>query len=166
MVYTIFSKSRPITIFLIGLLAGIVILWSLWDLNSKIIQELLILIFALILISYPIRNGIELDLSNRKYRCFYSFLSYRSGKWQPLPQGKYISLFKTEQILAKNSPLRKESYQSVYKVNFFDSIGNHINFITTKDSNDARNYANELKIILNLPLLDATSNEYKWVEKV
>src|SRR5690554_7386003 len=72
MVYTIFSKSRPITIFLIGLLAGIVILWSLWDLNSKIIQELLILIFALILISYPIRNGIELDLSNRKYRRFYS----------------------------------------------------------------------------------------------
>ena len=166
MVYTIYSKSRPITIFLIGLLAGIVILWLLWDLNSKIIQELLILIFALILISYPIRNGIELDLSNRKYRRFYSFLSYRSGKWQPLPQGKYISLFKTERILAKNSPLRKESYQSVYKVNFFDSIGNHINFITTKDSNDARNYANELKIILNLPLLDATSNEYKWVEKV
>src|SRR5690554_8179885 len=101
MVYTIFSKSRPSTIFLIGLLAGIVILWLLWDLNSKIIQELLILIFALILISYPIRNGIELDLSNRKYRCFNSFLSYRSGKWLPLPQGTYISLFKTNRYWQK-----------------------------------------------------------------
>lgn len=166
MIYTIFSKSRPVTLFLIGLLAGIVILWLVWDLNSKKIQDILLFIFALILISYPIRNGIELDLSHHKYRRFHSFLSYRFGKWLPLPQGTYISLFKTEQILAKNSPMRKESYQIVYKVNFFDNSGNHINFITTKDLNDARNYANELKTILNIKLLDATTNEYKWVEKV
>ena len=40
------------------------------------IQDILLFIFALILISYPIKNGIELDLSRHKYRRFHSFFSF------------------------------------------------------------------------------------------
>lgn len=121
-------------------------------------------IFPLIIVCYTfIREGSEINLHNKMYRTFYSFLGFQVGKWKPIPNFDYVSVFstsETQQINIISAPVNVKS--KVILLNLF--YGNkHITFYKTSDADDAFKVANHFKVALDIDVLDATTRDKKWL---
>lgn len=110
------------------------------------------------------QNGMELDYKNNTYRRVKSLFGITVGKWQPLPNIEYVSVFKTTEtttVWAASASANVSS--SVVKVNLFYNTNQKIEIYDSKNADDAFSKAKEIAKILNIDVLDATSRETKWL---
>ena len=109
-------------------------------------------------------TGIEIDLENKKYRNVIAFFSLNFGKWQPLPEIEYISVFKTvESTVLRAATAETVVKNDIIKVNLFYQNNRRIEAYVTQDMEDAFKKAKEIATILNVDILDATERESKWL---
>ena len=111
-----------------------------------------------------IQDGIELDYKNKTYRRIKSLFGITIGKWQPLPEIEYISVFKTTETTTVWAASASANVSSaVVKVNLFYNTNQKIEIYDTKDVEDAFSKAKEIASILHVDILDATTRETKWL---
>ncbi|MBT8244604.1 MAG: hypothetical protein HKP48_05120 [Winogradskyella sp.] len=109
-------------------------------------------------------EGSEFDFTDRKYRKTKSILGFTIGKWQPLPEIEYVSVFKT----TETTTLRQTSAEAnvkteVIKLNLFYENNKRIETYRTYDIEDAFKKAKDIATLLNVDILDATEKESKWL---
>ena len=111
-----------------------------------------------------IQDGIELDYKNKTYRRIKSLFGITIGKWQPLPEIEYISVFKTtETTTVWAASASANVSNAVVKVNLFYNTNQKIEIYNSKNEDDAFSKAKQLAAILHVDILDATSGETKWL---
>lgn len=111
-----------------------------------------------------IEHGVEINLDNKTYRTFKSFFGLTFGKWQPLPDIEYVSVFKTTEVTtvwARSASANISS--SVVKVNLFYNTNQKIEAYVTDDVDDAFEVAKQIATALSIDVLDATSRDTKWL---
>lgn len=151
--------------FLVGM-GSCIFLFYFWFTQKDTSLIILAVVFLLFALLQFYKKGIEFDLPRRKFRIFYSFISIKYGSWQNFQQFEYVGVYKKiehkESFVLNAPPQKFEGYQillhdvnsTVYPIYFFENKE-----ITFSKGIQISNY-------LNIPLLDATTHEYKWVEKV
>ncbi|WP_340155605.1 hypothetical protein [uncultured Winogradskyella sp.] len=111
-----------------------------------------------------IQDGVELDYENKTYRRVKSFLGLTVGKWQPLPEIEYVSVFKTTEtttVWAASASANVSS--SVVKVNLFYNTNQKIEVYDSKNLDEAFSTAKQIASALEVDVLDATSRDTKWL---
>lgn len=108
-------------------------------------------------IRLALREGIEIDLDDKKYRNVWSVFGIHMGAWKSLPAIEYVSVFKT----TKKSRARVISAEAnlgfqVYKLNLFHNRNRHIEAYVTEDREDAFKVANHFALALDTEVYDAT----------
>ncbi|MBD3725194.1 MAG: hypothetical protein IE891_10590 [Flavobacteriaceae bacterium] len=53
------------------------------------------IIFIVIGLGLNVAEGSEIDLSSKTYRTIHSLFGIKIGKWNPIPDFEYVSVFKT-----------------------------------------------------------------------
>ncbi len=92
------------------------------------------------------------DFNNKKYKLEFTIGYLYYGKWKPLPQLDYISVFK-----------KKEGF---FEINLWDNKNNHFNIYNYFEYNDAINMGYLISEKLEIDLLDASMHhDFKWVDK-
>jgi hypothetical protein len=109
-------------------------------------------------------EGSEFDFTDRKYRKTKSILGFTIGKWQPLPEIEYLSVFRT----TETTTLRQTSAEAnvkteVIKLNLFYENNKRIEAYRTYDIEDAFKKAKDIGNLLDVDILDATEKESKWL---
>lgn len=120
------------------------------------------LAFSIYLVS---STGSQINLETNKYRQIWSLFSLVYGKWEYNPNFEYISVFKGKQSQKVNSMAASTSFsESVYLINLFYDTNQHKTFYRTFDKEEAFKIAQEIKLALELDILDATGKEQKWLD--
>ena len=111
------------------------------------------------------RDGAQLDIANKKYRTVKSVLGFKFGRWKPLPDFEYISVFKTKESTSVNAyGATMGTFKSdIIVLNLFYKGNKHITFYKTDNKEEAFATAEHMKLGLDIPVLDATSSEKKWL---
>lgn len=153
----IFKRKLPLWKLIIGLIALVVGLVSLFSNYRGFIIIGMGIFFLLV-------EGSEFDFKHQKYRELKSFLGVSFGKWKPIPNIEYISVFRTNET----TTLRQTSAQAnvsneVIKINLFYNGNQRINAYRTYTIDDAFDKARVFSSILNIDILDATEKESKWL---
>lgn len=106
-----------------------------------------------------LREGVEVDLKNKRYRKLYSFFGLGFGRWTNLPSIEYISVFKTTKNV-RSRVITAEANMGfvVYKLNLFHNTNKHIEAYITDDKEDAFNVAKSMSTVLDVEIFDATNN--------
>ena len=87
------------------------------------------------------------------------------GKWKPIPEFEYISVFKGMQKQRVNSLGASTTFTDVvFLINLFYDSNKHITFYRTFEKENAFKVARHFKLALGLDILDATEREQKWVD--
>lgn len=114
------------------------------------IQFIFIFLFLAIYFSYTI--NCHFDFEKKLFKKEYAIGIFKYGKWKPLPQLDYVSLFAIN--------------QGTFQVNLWNNKNKHWELYEEYDYKDAFKIAFELSELLNINLLDATvPNDYKWIDK-
>ena len=109
-------------------------------------------------------NGSEFDFEHHKYRKIKSILGISIGKWEPLPDIEYVSVFKTNELTTLRSRSAEANVKNeVIKLNLFYNTSKRIEAYRTYNIDDAFNKAKEIASLLNVDILDATERESKWI---
>lgn len=147
------------------IIAGLIMLWSLMWINNFLIGGSILNLCCLIYIANS--NGIELDLTNRKYRDVNWIGSYGIGQWSELPEIKYISVFKAlmSQSLQGRSGTTVTQKNSVIQINLIHGKNKRLKVYQTEDKEEAFFKAKIISEALNLRIYDATSKDRKWMEE-
>lgn len=120
--------------------------------------------FMVIGINLCLVEGSEIDLSNKFYRSTKSIFGIKFGKWKPIPQFEYVSVFKTSETQQVNVVTASARFSSeVILLNLFYDRNKHITFYKTNNKDDAFKVANHFKLALDIDILDATEREKKWL---
>ena len=123
------------------------------------------IIFLLFALLQFYKKGIEFDLSNRKFRTFNSFFSLKYGSWKNFQQFAYVGIYEKikykESLILNAPPQRFDGFQII--LHDINSTVHSIYFFENKKTILSKGI--EISDYLNLPLLDATTTEHKWVEK-
>lgn len=168
MLNVIYDKnSKQIITFSVVLLALCLILLFFGIFRN----ETLCLVFAIaILINLPfllIEKGIEFDKKNNEYRMFRSIfnLKFYQTNWQTLPNIQYVSLFKAKK--SQEEPMGvnyNHSYFYIYEITIFNEYNHFVLFqIEINYLNHAVFCSKQIAKYLQVPLLDATTFEHKWI---
>ncbi|WP_395052885.1 hypothetical protein [Flavobacterium sp.] len=80
------------------------------------------------------------------------------GSWIAFENPAYVSVFKM-----KFTDKRGNKTGEIIKINLFYSDNKHLTIYETGNLIEAFSVANYVKEILNIKVLDATSNESKWL---
>ncbi|TXD82502.1 hypothetical protein ESY86_13670 [Subsaximicrobium wynnwilliamsii] len=156
-----YTQKLPIWHIALGILfiAGALIAFA--DLN---IFGIVSLIFAYMLLK---TEGSEIDLESKTYRKIISVLGVKIGKWQPLDQPEYISVFNTtEHITVRIVTAETTNSQPVILLNLFLQNNQKITVHRTEDAKEAFDVASHIADALNINLLDATEKgNFQWVDK-
>ena len=59
--------------------------------------SLMALIFVVIGLGLNVAEGSEIDLASKTYRTIHSLFGIKIGKWNPIPDFEYVSVFKTKE---------------------------------------------------------------------
>lgn len=103
------------------------------------------------------RNGIELNLEDKKFRHVYSVFAIDFGSWQSIPTIEYISVFKTKQKRRLRFFVAQALTENeVYKLNLFYGSNKHIEAYIAETKEDAFEVANHMALALNTEVYDAT----------
>lgn len=88
----------------------------------------------------------------------------RLGKWLPIPNFEYVSVFRTKesQTVRVVTAETTQKYE-IIQVNLFYNRNKHMTFYKTVNKEDAFEVANHFKLALNIDILDATETEKKWL---
>jgi hypothetical protein len=122
------------------------------------------LMFMVIGVNLCLLEGSEIDLNNKLYRTTKSIFGVKLGKWKPIPNFEYISVFKTSETQQVNVVSASAKFNSsVIVLNLFYDRNKHITFYKTENKEDAFAVANHFKLALDIDILDATESEKKWL---
>ncbi len=126
--------------------------------------SLMSLIFVFIWLGLNVTEGSEIDLASKTYRTINSLFGIKIGKWNPIPDFEYVSVFKTKesQTIRVVTAETTQSYDIIH-VNLFYNRNKHITFYKTDTKKDAFEVANHFKLALGVDILDATEREKKWL---
>lgn len=91
-------------------------------------------------------------------REFVSFLGIKLGSWVEIKNPDYVSVFNM-----KFTDKRGNKTGEIIKINLFYPDNKHLTIYETGNLIEAFSVANYVKEILNIKVLDATSNESKWL---
>jgi len=129
-----------------------------------IINGFLSLIIPLLILQ---TEGSEINLESKTYRKTRSVFGFSIGKWQPLPNTEYISVFSTsENITIRASSAETTNSRDVILLNIFYDRNQKFTVYSTTNLKDAYDVASHIADALAIDLLDATiKNDYKWVDK-
>ncbi|PKP31589.1 MAG: hypothetical protein CVT99_08570 [Bacteroidetes bacterium HGW-Bacteroidetes-16] len=137
-------------------LAGGFMLWKLNPIGFILFVAGMVLAFF--------REGIEIRIMERQFRSYISIFSIFMGKWKPLPEIEYITLF--------NERVNQEAWMLSIHGNTLDEHikvalvhGNHqqIPVGIFKDKEMAVEAATKLATQLGTKLLDYTTKDPAWV---
>ena len=129
---------------------------------QSILFGFFMLSFAIYLIS---SEGTQINLDNNTYRNIWSIFAIHLGKWKPIPEFEYISVFKGMQKQRVNSLGASTTFTDVvFLINLFYDSNKHITFYRTFEKENAFKVARHFKLALGLDILDATEREQKWVD--
>ena len=119
------------------------------------------LFYSLILFGIALRflmqEGVELNLLDMKYRELSSWYGLKFGKWKPLPNIEYISIFKTK----KGSRLRAGGGNAthfsaeIFKLNLFYNKNKHLTLLESEDKNKVLEIGDNISKILNIKFHNA-----------
>lgn len=133
--------------------------FMLWYLNPI---GLLLFIVGICLVF--IRDGIEIRMSERQFRSYYSVFTMMMGKWKPLPEIEYITIF--------NERVNQEAWVSSIRNNLVDK---HVKVALVYGNNQqlavgifeskvkAVETATDLAKQLGVRLLDYTTKDPVWI---
>ncbi len=111
-------------------------------------------------LSLALREGIEIDVFNKRYRKLNSVFAVTFGFWKPLPELEYVSIFKTTvKTRARVITAQAISSQVVYQINLFYNRNKHITAYQGESKEDAIVVAQNLATALELEIYDATREE-------
>ncbi|RYH76047.1 hypothetical protein EVU94_03560 [Flavobacteriaceae bacterium 144Ye] len=111
-----------------------------------------------------LREGSEINLANKTYRQLYSAMGIDIGKWKPLPDIEYVSVFKTKENKRVQGMGASAVWENqIIKLNLFYNSNKKIEAYITTDKDDAFEVAKHLAEVLQIDILDATENESKWL---
>lgn len=135
-----------------------------FGIHGALFNNIFILIISGIGVFLLLQQGSEIDLTSKKYREIYSVLGIRFGKWKPLPELEYVSVFKTKenkrvQSLGASANMSNE----IYKLNLFYNRNRKIQAYKTIDIDDAFNVAKQISKVLDIDILDSTERTSKWL---
>jgi hypothetical protein len=152
-----FKRKLPLWKLILGCLAIVVGIISLFSSYQGFIS-IGIGVFLLLV------EGSEFDFKNQKYREIKSILGISFGKWKPIPDIEYLSVFRTNET----TTLRQLSAEAnvtneIIKLNLFYDRNKKIEAYNTYDIDDAFKKANEIASVLKIDILDATERESKWL---
>jgi len=109
-------------------------------------------------------DGLQIDLTNKKYRNTINLFSLTFGKWQDFPQIEYVSVFKTTQTTRIwVSTASTNVTTTVIKVNLFYNTNQKIEAYETDNTDLAFDIAKQIASALQIDILDATERESKWL---
>jgi hypothetical protein len=110
-------------------------------------------------------EGSEIDLHHRTYRNIKSIFGIKFGKWMPIPEFEYVSVFNTsERTRVYSMGAQMANFKDdVIVLNLFYNRSKHITFYKTKDVKDAFEVAEHFRLALGVDILDATTKEKKWL---
>ncbi len=109
-------------------------------------------------------EGSEIDLEGKRYREIRSFAGITFGTWKALPAVEYISVFKTKEKYKLQARAASAHVGSeVYKLNLFYNRNRKIEAYRTQDREDAFKVAHHFSQALDIDVLDATTNDFKWL---
>lgn len=109
-------------------------------------------------------EGSDFDFEQKIYRKTKSILGASIGKWQPLPDIQYLSVFKTKE----NSTFRSRTAETnvskdIIRLNLFYNSNQKIEAYNTTAEDDAFTNAKAIASLLNIKILDATTRAPKWL---
>ena len=109
-------------------------------------------------------DGIEIDLTTKKYRNTINLFGLTFGKWKAFPQIEYVSVFKTTQTTRVwVSTASTNVTTTVVKINLFYNTNQKIEAYETDSTDIAFDIANQIATALQIDVLDATSRDTKWL---
>lgn len=112
-----------------------------------------------------VTEGSEINLSAKTYRKVKSILGAKFGKWEPIPQFEYVSVFKTREgteVSSMGATIGTFKNEVIF-LNLFYKNNRHFTCFKTEDRSEAFQVAEHLKMALNIDILDATGPEKKWL---
>jgi len=157
----LYRRDKPFAIKFIGLMLAI---FALIRIAWTPLFSIILGIGAFGLIAYE--SGIQLNLQNNTFRFINTIGSMTFGKWQPLPNLKYISVFKVNLVsrIEGRSGASVSDKQIVIQVNLITDKNIRLRLFETNDKEKAMVFAKELAPQLHLRVWDATQNDGHWVE--
>lgn len=158
----IITYVRPIPFFK-KLFGTLVILFSVYAVfYQSMIIGFFMLAFGIYLSS---SEGSQIDLDRKTYRNIWSIFAIHFGKWEPLPDYEYISLFKGKQKQRVNGAGAGTTLtDQVYLINLFYQRNKHTTFYRSFDKDDALKVAKHFRMALGLDILDATERDQRWLK--
>jgi hypothetical protein len=153
----IFKRKLPVWKLILGCIALVVGIISLLSSYQGFIS-IGVGVFLLLV------EGSEFDFKNQKYREIKSVLGISFGKWKPIPDIEYLSVFRTnETTTLRQRTAEANVTNEIIKLNLFYERNKKIEAYNTYDINDAFKKAKEIASILKIDILDATERESKWL---
>jgi len=112
-------------------------------------------------------EGAEINLESKTYRKIIAVLGLKFGKWQPLNNPKYISVFNTtENVTLRIVTAETTNSQPIIHLNLFLEHNSKITIYKTADAKEAFDIASHIADALNIDFLDATKKgNFRWVDK-
>jgi len=152
-----FKIKNALWQYVLGIFAVLVGLMSLID-DAKGLVPLFIGCYLLI------QNGVEINFGNNTYRNVTSIFGLSLGKWQPLLDIEYVSVFKTTEVTTVWARTASANIsKGIIKINLFYNTNQKIEAYITEDENNAFEKARLIASKLNIPILDATTKDSKWL---
>jgi hypothetical protein len=107
---------------------------------------------------YLMQKGVELDLLNMKHRELSSWYGLKFGKWQALPNIKYVSIFETKKGNRVRAGGGNAAHFStiIFKLNLFYNKNKHITLLESEDENKVFEIGNNISKILDIKFHNAT----------
>ena len=153
----IFKRKLPIWKLILGSIALVVGVISLLTTFKGFILIGMGVFFLLV-------EGSEFDFKNQTYREMKSIFGISFGKWKPIPNIEYVSVFRTnETTTLRQTTAEANVTNEIIKLNLFYNTNQKIEAYNTYDINEAFEKAKQIATILNIDILDATERESKWL---
>jgi len=101
---------------------------------------------------FLMEEGVELDLSENKYRQLIAWYGIKFGKWQTLPLIEYVSIFETKkksQVRAGGGNAAHFS-EVIFKLNLFYKKNKHISLFESEDKDMVLKIGDNISKILDI----------------
>lgn len=161
---TTISYQQPISIFK-WIFGFLFLLVGFLGIISLSLFGLIPFAFAYVLLK---SEGTEVDLEAKTYRKTTALFGLKFGKWQPMDNPAYISVFNTtENITVRVVTAEATNSRAIIKLNLFFENNRQVTIYNTEDVRHAFDVASHIADALMIDLLDATEKgNFKWVDKV
>lgn len=157
----IYKNQKP---FIIKLFGGLVILFALLKIQDTPVFSIVIGLCSSMIFVY--QKGVEVDLSQRRYKYFTSFGPQELGAWIDAHNVEYVSVFSASYVSTATGMGAHTASVSerLYEVNLITDKKQRINIGLTSDINEAFDTARRVAASWSLRIYDASTREAKWIE--